>query len=161
VWMGKTSGGLLRLLPKLHLSLIDRWCVTPKGDSYFQGSRVMSRHPAKRFQSAFNKTLETVAPFADRVKVYKLESAEASEYFEEESLDFIFIDGDHSFEGVTRDLTNWVPKVKKDGLICGHDWENANTYQDVKNAVLSFFGKEIESRVELSYNNTWFLKFLG
>lgn len=37
-------------------------------------------------------------------------------------LDFIFIDGDHSYEGVKCDLDNYVPKLKSGGLLTGHDW---------------------------------------
>jgi len=156
VWTGKTSEQLLKQLPKLQLSLVDRWCVTPKGDSYFEGSRVMSRHDQKRFDKAFNETLGKIAPYKDRVTVYKMHSIQASEHFKDGSLDFIFIDGDHSYEGVTADLKAWVRKVKPNGLICGHDWDNDNTYQDVKNAVLDYFGRDKD--IELSYNKTWFIR---
>lgn len=37
-------------------------------------------------------------------------------------LDFIFIDGDHSYEAVLSDLQNYVPKIRSGGLLTGHDW---------------------------------------
>lgn len=37
------------------------------------------------------------------------------------NIDFLFIDGDHSYEGVLRDFNLWGPKVKKDGIIAFHD----------------------------------------
>jgi hypothetical protein len=37
-------------------------------------------------------------------------------------LDFIFIDGDHSYDAVLSDLNNYVPKIKSGGLLTGHDW---------------------------------------
>jgi len=37
-------------------------------------------------------------------------------------LDFIFVDGDHSFLSVKSDLNNYVPKIKSGGLLTGHDW---------------------------------------
>jgi len=40
----------------------------------------------------------------------------------DEHLDFIYIDGDHSYAGVLRDLAAAYPKVKRGGLIMGHDY---------------------------------------
>lgn len=37
-------------------------------------------------------------------------------------LDFVFIDGDHSYEGVKIDLEKYVPKIKSGGILAGHDW---------------------------------------
>jgi predicted O-methyltransferase YrrM len=39
----------------------------------------------------------------------------------ENSLDFLFIDGDHSYEGVAKDFELYAPLVKKNGLIAFHD----------------------------------------
>lgn len=39
-----------------------------------------------------------------------------------DDLDFIFIDGNHSYEAVLSDLENYVPKMKSGGLLSGHDW---------------------------------------
>lgn len=142
-------------MPKLKLILIDRWCVPPPGDSYFQGSKVMSRHPQSRFDHAFQDTLNKVKPFSNRVKILKMTTIQAAEYIEDGSLDFIFIDSDHSYTGVMNDLTCWVSKVRKGGLISGHDWKNGNTNQDVARAVCDFFHCK-EKDIELSYNNTWF-----
>jgi len=42
--------------------------------------------------------------------------------FENESLDLIFIDGNHSYIGALSDLQLWEPKLKKSGTLVGHDW---------------------------------------
>jgi hypothetical protein len=42
--------------------------------------------------------------------------------FEDESLDFIYIDGNHSYESVKEDMNIWFPKLKKGGLFAGHDY---------------------------------------
>ena len=39
-----------------------------------------------------------------------------------DEMDFIFIDGDHSYKAVKSDLNNYVPKLKSGGLLTGHDW---------------------------------------
>jgi len=47
---------------------------------------------------------------------------ETSDIFHDESVAAIFIDGDHSHEGVRKDLHNWYPKIKSGGIISGHDY---------------------------------------
>ena len=49
-------------------------------------------------------------------------SLDASKNFEDESLDFIFIDGNHSFESAYTDIVTWYPKAKKGGLFSGDDF---------------------------------------
>ena len=40
-------------------------------------------------------------------------------------IDFLWIDGDHSYEGVKKDIYHWTPLVKKGGFICFHDYRDA------------------------------------
>jgi len=49
-------------------------------------------------------------------------TSNAAARFVPNGLDFVFIDGDHSYEQVLADLNNWVPKLKSGGMLCGHDW---------------------------------------
>ena len=64
---------------------------------------------------------------------------------------FIYIDGDHRYEGVKIDIEAWYPKVRKGGLICGHDYTGEiipAKYDvmsfNVKKAVDEFFaGKQL------------------
>jgi hypothetical protein len=42
--------------------------------------------------------------------------------YDDEVLDFVFIDANHSLLHVIQDLHYWVPKVKQGGIIAGHDW---------------------------------------
>ena len=67
-------------------------------------------------------------------------SNEAYKDLQDESLDFIYIDGCHKYENVLEDLTNFYPKVKNGGFIAGHDW---NPYwEGVVKAVREFFKRE-------------------
>ena len=38
------------------------------------------------------------------------------------AVDMVFIDGDHSYDAVRRDIVNYKPLVRTGGLICGHDF---------------------------------------
>jgi predicted O-methyltransferase YrrM len=48
-------------------------------------------------------------------------SWEMADKVEDGSLDFVFIDADHEYESVIRDIKAWAPKVKPGGLVSGHD----------------------------------------
>ena len=50
------------------------------------------------------------------------DSSSASEKFSNDAVDMIYIDGDHTYDGVVRDLTKWFFKIKVGGYICGHDF---------------------------------------
>lgn len=71
----------------------------------------------------------------------KMKSEEASILFDDESLDFVYIDGDHRYEGVKKDIELWLPKIKKGGFIGGHDYNNP-PHHGVKKAVDEFFKKQ-------------------
>lgn len=58
--------------------------------------------------------------FIHRVKILEMLSWKAVEFIKEE-IDFIFIDGDHSYEGIVRDWNDYAGKVKKGGIIALHD----------------------------------------
>ena len=65
-------------------------------------------------------------------------SVNAAKQFKDESLDWVFIDANHSFDAVTEDMDAWFPKLKKGGLFSGHDYMNNTTWPhfcEVKSAV--------------------------
>lgn len=62
-----------------------------------------------------------------KLKAY---SVDACQNFSNDTLDAIYIDGDHSFDGFTQDIKNWAPKVKLDGYVSGHDWSLINQWID-------------------------------
>lgn len=59
-------------------------------------------------------------------KLMKMTSLEALNHFPDRSLDFIYIDGNHSFGYVAMDLMKWNRKVRKGGAIAGHDYYSHN-----------------------------------
>ena len=56
----------------------------------------------------------------------KRTSMDAVELCEDESLDAVYIDGNHSFKYVAEDIASWAKKVKKGGFVCGHDYFYGN-----------------------------------
>jgi len=52
----------------------------------------------------------------------RLMSMEAINKVQDNSLDFVYIDGNHEFDFVMQDLIEWSKKVKKGGIVSGHDY---------------------------------------
>lgn len=52
-------------------------------------------------------------------------------------IDLLFIDGDHTYHGVMKDLLSWVPHVKSGGTIMLHDYD-APTSPGVVKAISDF-----------------------
>jgi len=73
-----------------------------------------------------------------RVEFIHEYSWEGSKRFDDSSLDFVYLDGNHSKDAVDGDLRLWYPKLKVGGVICGHDY-SSNPENDVNRAVAEFF----------------------
>jgi predicted O-methyltransferase YrrM len=87
------------------------------------------------------------------VDIIKNYSTVASKSFLDESLDFVYIDGEHSHTAVVNDIHAWYPKIKKGGYIGGHDiW-----LTDLSDAVKSV--QFLNSKEMKTYKDTsWIVK---
>jgi len=109
VAFGWMSTAFLLAFPKLFLLMID---------SYEIGA--LNRNMKQLLGFAWKQTY-----FAkDRRAIIVARSALAHRLIEDESLDFVFIDGNHSYRGAMQDLEHYVPKVKKEGLILLDDYDH-------------------------------------
>ena len=68
------------------------------------------------------------------INLLEMESKEARDYLRNKNFkfDLIFIDGDHHYEAVKRDIELWYPLVKEKGILCGHDCERILTNKEIK-----------------------------
>jgi predicted O-methyltransferase YrrM len=107
------------------------------GIDTFKGNEEHAEHPDVVANKIYDIYLENIEPLKDYITTIKGSSHDVYTQFEDESIDFLFIDADHSYEAVKKDLKLWYPKVKKGGIISGHDyfWVDAR----VKRAVDEFF----------------------
>ena len=76
------------------------------------------------------ETCNNIKGYEDRAMIIRATSENASKLFNYESLDFIYIDANHAYEHVKKDLDLWFPKLKKGGYFCGHDYINIDWYND-------------------------------
>lgn len=75
----------------------------------------------KDYDSNYEITKKRLENYGN-VELIKADSVEALKYFDDGSLDAVYIDGNHSFKYVAMDICNWINKVKPGGFICGHDY---------------------------------------
>jgi hypothetical protein len=78
----------------------------------------------------YDETIKNVNEFGDRAIMIRTTSESASHIFSNDSLDFVYIDANHSYDFVKQDIKLWYPKIKKGGYILGHDYLDIEWYKD-------------------------------
>ena len=102
---------------------------------HFLGSKGEElQHKEAKEDIVYNQFLANVGKHKN-LKVLRMSSEEAVKQFADKSVDMVFIDGEHIYEGVKKDIELWLPKAKK--VICGHDYCDA--WKGVKQAVEESF----------------------
>lgn len=150
VFAGDLSSRLLNRAD-LTLYMVDSWAVEHT-ESYKESGDFHAKLSQAEQDDYHRKSCMVTAFAGPRAKVIRKTSIEAARAIPDGSLDFVFIDADHSYEGCRADIAAWLPKVRAGGLICGHDYENTEFPQfGVRRAVDEMF-----SSVELGDNFTWF-----
>lgn len=96
--------------------------------------------PQTLFDRLAKRVVERMAPFENRFELIREDSAQAAEQFEDHSMDFVYLDADHSEQGVWQDLCSWAIKVREGGVIAGHDYGHCD-FPGVKHAVDRFFSR--------------------
>jgi len=71
------------------------------------------------------RNLEGMGMGEERYKQIHGDSAEVGEHWDRGLVDLVFIDGDHTYQQVKKDIQMWLPHIVEGGIICGHDygWE--------------------------------------
>ena len=78
--------------------------------------------------------------FFNNINLHKNYSYNIIDKFSDEYFDFIYIDASHRYEDVKRDIESYLPKLKKDGIISGHDYHEER-WPGVTNAVNEILGE--------------------
>lgn len=91
-------------------------------------------------------------PEATLLKGY---SKEISDSIKDESLDFVYIDADHHYESVLEDINTWFGKVRKGGIISGHDYCKYLDFFGVIEAVNYFCKINGYKEINLTTDDYW------
>jgi len=147
---GKYSKILCEANPKLELKSIDPYIEV------YQDPRTI-RIGQKKQEELFREATELLKTY--NCKIIRKTSLEAVIDFPYESLDFVYIDGSHEFDYVMCDIIEWGKRVRKGGIISGHDYNK--TYTGVVRAVNNYAYVHKIDTIYLTNNNTpswWFKK---
>jgi hypothetical protein len=120
VWKGDYSAKLLELATPAKLHLIDPWETRedPNYDTAWYG-KARGIDMDGVYAGVRDRFQEQMA--SGQVHIHRAPSVDAMETLSDGSLDFVYIDGDHAYEGVKPDLEVSVRKIRKGGLICIDD----------------------------------------
>jgi hypothetical protein len=139
-WKGKSASYLLVEIinsgKNIKLDCIDLWS---KDQNYHED-----------LSNLFEIFLNNMIPFEGLYKPIRMDSVLASNLYENNSLDFVFIDACHTYECVRNDIRAWLPKIKKNGYLCGHDFSST----DVSKAVYEYLNNISSQEDCWIYKNT-------
>lgn len=152
---GMNAARVLRSKPSTTAYLVDLWTEADRDSRYRKSGDWAARMTQAELDAAMHKAVARTSGF--KSNVMRQDSAEASAEFADESLDLVYIDADHTFDGVTRDIAAWWPKVRHRGWIGGHDYGVAAKRWGVKRSVHDFAARNGLS-VERGSCSTWFCR---
>jgi hypothetical protein len=155
VYRGDLSWRLLGSNRNIFLYLVDPWEECAPDSSYATTEDHINRCTQAEHDESMRQAMNNVDLFRGQFKVLRMTSEEAAKEFPDESIDFVFIDGDHSYEGCSQDIALWYPKLKDGGLLSGHDYRDGRNY-GVKQAVHEF-AKQAGKEFRTGENYTWFV----
>lgn len=123
---GNTTGKLLRNCPRLKLIAVDLWDIPGQGSGQYDNWD---------FNVIYTKFERNTRFDRHRLTVLKGLSWEMAERVEDGSLDFVFIDADHAYESVIKDIRAWTPKLRPGGMISGHDTHFVGVLQAINEII--------------------------
>ena len=112
----------------IQVTAIDTFEGTPTEDSelndYYKNENIIDQFKANIERFGISKN----------VTIFKGDGNDYAKIVADRSLDLVFIDADHSYEAVKRDIDSWKNKVKYNGILAGHDilWESVKQAVDEK-----------------------------
>jgi hypothetical protein len=135
-WKGKSAAYLaveiINSKKDIKLDCVDTW----KGSAEHVDDQYVKSN------SLYELFIKNTSSLSFVINPIRMDSVSASKIYEDNSIDFVFIDANHEYYSVKEDISVWFPKVKVGGVIAGHDYENG--WADVDKAVNEFFaGKKI------------------
>lgn len=122
VFYGEHAMQMYKICTPTQLVLIDPWLTAPT--SKINGR--WAKMPQSELDSYYHRVCSDFKNLQG-VSILKLPSVEAAASFEDNYFDWVYIDGNHIYEAVAQDLEAWLPKIKKGGFLCGHDYSDTES----------------------------------
>lgn len=141
VWKGEFSEELLNHTQPLKLFLVDPWLYIPNSsdgetdysDRWYGGSVAKNQ---KDMDNIYDSVYSKFKTF-DNVIILRCFSNEIQNYVNNNTLDWVYIDGNHSYEYVLKDLNIAFNLIKEKSLIIGDDYDNSREVRDAVNTFIT------------------------
>jgi len=117
-----------------QITCIDGWDISVEHGGYLEVNKDGLLIAESKFDEIKNQ-------YENIIKIKKL-SIDACNLFEDKSLNFVYIDANHTYKSVMQDIKIWKPKIKENGFLIGHDYhrkEVLKALNDSKITVLKIF----------------------
>lgn len=138
-WYGQSTAYLaveiINSGKRIKLDVVDTW----KGsEQMYDPSNGAYDENLIRNGTIFPEFLNNMAPVLNVMRPIEMDSVLASSHYPDSFIDFVFIDAEHKYEFVIQDIKHWLPKVRKGGIIAGHDYG----WEGVTRAINEVFGQD-------------------
>jgi SAM-dependent methyltransferase len=140
IWKGEFSQRILNEARPRELHLIDPWKFTPiYPKRWYGGARAKDQND---MDAIWQSVIFRFAAHPE-VRIHRSTSISPVALFPDRYFDWIYIDGDHSYQAVLDDMQAWHRKVKPGGFLCldDYDWRDENGETSVCNAIQAFLFK--------------------
>jgi hypothetical protein len=126
VFNGEFSQQILDVLNPKKLYLVDPFEIGTEKYGVEETALPTAYSTLDNYNIVFNKLLISI--LEKKVVLSKKYSYEAVSSYPTNYFHFIYIDASHLYKDVKKDLNDWLPKLKKNGLMCGHDYLNIQNF---------------------------------
>lgn len=160
VLIGALSREILRARSDVRLTMVDNWLpMEQQPEAYIKTGDDHALHDRDRAESHFQQARAVREQFSDRANMFRGDSVAVAATFCRENFDLVFLDADHSFEGVTADLAAWEGRVKAGGWIGGHDYRNPDPrFRFGVTEAVDAWSERRGISIETDLNFTWFAR---
>lgn len=142
VWKSSTCRAILKKCSNIiqEYWAVDQWKLLPPKGFGRMGNRTNEQWDQMHAYAC------SLCIYFPQLKIVRATSVSAASIFKPGYFDLVYIDADHRYEEVLKDIKAWLPLVKKGGIIAGHDY-GSDRHTGVKKAVDEFFSPKIPQLV--------------
>lgn len=151
-WKGKSSSYMAVEIANSGKNILFDCIDTWKGSEEHLDINSSFYDSSAASDTLYDIFLTNMKPLEKYYNPIRSTSREASKLYKDNSLDFVFIDGDHSYDGVLQDIKLWDCKIKKGGIISGHDY--SLNWPGVFNAVNYYYNI---NDIKIFNENCWYI----
>jgi hypothetical protein len=158
VWKGEFAKGLISQCPSIQCyTLVDSW-------RHLDGWNKPFNISDDEFAHVYRQAMEAVAFSGNKVRVLRGTTLEVRDQIDDQSLDFVYIDGDHSLRGIVVDAISMWPKLREGGVLAGDDftenvWQHSREYEpSLVNPFMRYFADAVGEELNVLPHGQFFIR---